>query len=203
MDLAQIFQVLKLSFVVATLSLILKTWVMMKATGFEKIFFSQEKNLMINIVRLIFFAIITTPLGIWYLSYGSHISITNGRTEEIVALLIMSLLLSIFVVFQIGYPFFSDPLGKDAYYIILPDQTKAYLIKSLNRNEILAYTHPRFEEINKDKESPEENQIIILKKEDVKTQRIYRIRHKDAFLVLVKAKITALKAKRNAHQRNN
>lgn len=170
---------------------------MMKATGFEKIFFSQEKNLMINIVRLIFFAIVTTPLSIWYLSFGSNISISHGKSEEIVALLLMSLLLSIFVVFQVGYPFFSDPLGKDAYYIILPDQTKAYLIKSLNRSEILAYTYPRFEEINIDRNSSE-NQVIVLKKEEVKTKRIYRIRHKHGFLVAIKTKIIELKNKRRA-----
>lgn len=195
MDLSQIFEALKLSFVAGAISLFLKTCVMMKATGFEKIFFSQEKNLMINIVRLIFFAIVTTPLSIWYLSFGSNISVTNGKAEEIVALLLISLLLSIFVVFQVVYPFFSDPLGKDAYYIILPDQTKAYLIKSLNRNEILAYTYPRFEEINIDRNSSE-NQIIVLKKEEVKTKRIYRIRHKGGFLVLIKTKITELKNKR-------
>ncbi|ABY44793.1 hypothetical protein [Bacillus mycoides] len=203
MSLTQIFDVLKLTFAVAVVSLILKTWVMIKASELERIFFSQEKNLMINLVRLIFIAIILTPLSIWYLSYGSNISINNVRNEEIIFLLIMSLLLSIFAAFQLVYPFFSDPLGKDAYYIVLPDQTKAYLIKSLNRNEILAYTHPRFEEINRDKNTPEKNQIIILKKDDVKTQRIFRIRYKKSFIESLKIKITDLKNKRNNQQTNN
>lgn len=80
-------------------------------------------------------------------------------------------------------------------HIILPDQTKAYLIKSWNRNEISAFNYPHFKEINLDRNSSK-NQIIVLQKEEVKTKRIYRIHFKTGFLVSIKTKITKLKNKR-------
>ncbi|PGX74540.1 hypothetical protein COE45_28680 [Bacillus thuringiensis] len=72
-------------------------------------------------------------------------------------------------------------------HIIHPNQAKAYLIKSWNRNEVSTFNYPRFEEINLDRNSSK-NPIIFLQKEGVKTKRIYRIQLKTGFLVSIKTK---------------
>ncbi|PGQ09647.1 hypothetical protein COA05_30425 [Bacillus thuringiensis] len=92
------------------------------------------------------------------------------------------------LVLEIYVPYLSDPLGKDAYYIKQDDESKIYLIKSLNKLEILGYSHPRLKKI--DKNNPENNYTRILKKDDVKNTVIFRERYQDSLLDRIKSWIS-------------
>jgi len=184
MDLTNIFQTLNITYYVAAGLLLLKTCTILKASSIEKLFFNQEKILLIQILHIIIFTIFITPITILYFYIFSDKSLNISNINEIIGFIIVSLLVSSILVLEIYIPYLSDPLGKDAYYIKQDDDSKIYLIKSLNKLEILGYSHPRLKKI--DKNNPNNNYTRILKKEDVKNTVIFRERYQDSLLDKIK-----------------
>ncbi|PHA58728.1 hypothetical protein COF07_10325 [Bacillus wiedmannii] len=184
MELTNIFQTLNITYYVAAGLFLLKTCTIIKASSIEKLFFNQEKVLFIQILHVIIFAIFITPITILYFYIFSDRQLNISDINDIIGFIIVSLLVSTVVVLEIYVPYLSDPLGKDAYYIKLNDGTKVYLIKSLNKLEILGYSHPRLKRI--DKNNSNKNQTRILEKEYVKNTVIFRERYKDSLLEKIK-----------------
>lgn len=159
-----------ITIIISTSLIILKGVNLLFTSNVEKIFFSMEKNIFIRFSQVtIMSMLLVFPLAPILRPLFQLPEVIDW--EILASYYIVCFPFSFFITFIIYHLLLPDYLGNYAYFIKHETHGKLYIIKSINRNEILLYSHPRLTE---GAETPELNISIILLKEDVKKGIIYR-----------------------------
>lgn len=176
-DLQTLLKELPFPYIVITITVItilLRGVNSLLSSNIEKIFFSMEKNIFIRFSHIIIISIVLSILFVPIVSY----LFTWPETIDLSGLIVFYLVCfsysfpSTFIIYHLILP---DYLGNYAYFIDHEDHGKLYIIKSMNKKEILLYTHPR---LNEGSNNPENDFSVILLKEDIKKRVIYRENYK-------------------------
>ncbi|TBX90831.1 hypothetical protein E0M29_09780 [Bacillus cereus] len=159
-----------ITIVVSIIFIIFKGMALLQTSNVEKIFFSFEKNIFIRFSHVVIISIPITFLFSALLSHFLHIPLQQEK-NFLIAYFTICFMFIFAITLQLYLIFFPDYLGKFAYYIEHEKYGKLYIIKSINRKEVLLYSHPR---LYKDVGNSQHNKSLILEKEFIKKQLIYR-----------------------------
>lgn len=173
---------------------ILKFITMLNLYPVEKIFNSNEKNLMIRISKALLWAIPLSFLIRSLLKIFAPIEVDFSQILELeIAYFSISYLTSVLLTIQISTSFFPDVFGKYAYYINHPDFGKMYISRILNKDEVILFTNKK---IYMDSNNPS---TFIMKKEVLKTFEIKQEKEKNMiplFFNLLKKRGTTKRKKK-------
>ncbi|HHT7139355.1 hypothetical protein PDQ76_02145 [Bacillus cereus] len=144
------------------------------SSNVEKIFFSMEKNILIRFSHIVMMSVVLSFLFIPIVNYF----FTWPDTIDLLSLIVFYLTcftFSLSINLLIYHLLLPDYLGNYAYFIKHENHGKLYIIKSMNKKEILLYSHPRLTE---ESNELDKNFSVILLKEDIKKRAIYRENYK-------------------------
>lgn len=144
------------------------------SSNVEKIFFSMEKNILIRFSHIVMMSVVLSFLFIPIVNYF----FTWPDTIDLLSLIVFYLTcftFSLSINLLIYHLLLPDYLGNYAYFIKHENHGKLYIIKSMNKKEILLYNHPRLTE---ESNELDKNFSVILLKEDIKKRAIYRENYK-------------------------
>ncbi|OFD06191.1 hypothetical protein COO04_16410 [Bacillus toyonensis] len=169
-----------ITIIISTSLIILKGINLLFTSNVEKIYFSMEKNILIRFSHITIISILLVfPLS--PILRPLFVLPETINWEVLAGFLIACFPFSFFITYIIYHFLLPDYLGNYAYFIKHETHGKLYIIKSINRKEILLYSHPRLTE---GENTPELNFSIILLKEDVKKRVIYRENYNATFKTL-------------------
>ncbi|PFV05730.1 hypothetical protein COL10_24025 [Bacillus cereus] len=140
------------------------------SSNVEKIFFSMEKNILIRFSHIIIISIVLSILFMPIIGYLFTWPDTINLSDLIVFYLVC-FTYTFPITFIIYHLILPDYLGNYAYFIEHENHGRLYIIKSMNKKEILLYTHPR---LTKGSNEPDKDFSVVLLKEDIKKRVIYR-----------------------------
>lgn len=144
---------------------------LLKATPIEKIFYTSEKNVFIRFCYILISNIPFTLLMFWYMSTHLNEDMTETNLPKMTIILIYfigSYLVCLIVTFSIFYSFKEKYLGRYSFYIEHKELGKMYVIKSVNKKEVLL---SEIQDINSYSEIAK---ILIMSKEELKTFAIFQ-----------------------------
>ncbi|HDR8188339.1 TPA: hypothetical protein QC285_005399 [Bacillus cereus] len=171
-----------ITIIISTSLIILKGVNLLFTSNVEKIYFSMEKNIFIRFSHITILSILLVfPLSPILRPLFELPDIINW--EVFAGFLIACFPFSFFITYIIYHLLLPDYLGNFAYFIKHETYGKLYIIKSINRKEILLYSHPRLTE---GRGTSENDFSIILLKDDVKKMVIYREKYNVALKSLKK-----------------
>ncbi|PEK65718.1 hypothetical protein [Bacillus wiedmannii] len=155
---------------VSVFFILFKGIALLQTSNVEKIFFSIEKNIFIRFSHITIISLsLTFPLADLF-RFVLQIPIQLDK-NFLIAYFVMCFMFTFLITLQLYLIFFPDYLGKFAYYINHEEHGKLYIIKTINRKEILLYSHPR---LYLGDATSDTNKSLILLKEDIKKKAIYR-----------------------------
>lgn len=175
----------------SVIMLILSAIVILNSSKVERIFFSQQKNLIIQLLHIVLTAFFFTLLYIQGAEWITGESVINAKDikHSLIIIAISYLFISI-IVGQFYYILNSYYLGRDTYYIIDPKHGKLYLIKSINSKEVLLFNHPRLSE--RDYEDPTNNIFVFRSKESIKEGEIYQGEYTDSLFKSIRKTLNSI-----------
>ncbi|MES5865314.1 hypothetical protein [Bacillus cereus group sp. RP32] len=152
----------------------LKGFSLLLSSNVEKIFFSMEKNILIRFAHIVIMSmvlsILFTPIVCSNLLGPEKVNLTSLIASYLACFTF--LFISSFLTYRLIIP---DYLGNYAHFIMHENHGKLYIIKSMNKTEILLYSHPRLTEGSN---NPKDDFSVVLLKEDIKKRVIYRENYK-------------------------
>jgi hypothetical protein len=152
-------------------TVLLRYVALLKSSRIEHLFYKTEKILFIQISRVL---LITIPISLYVTEILLNLvppyeAQMNGNQLEIyLAYFLVGYLITFFLALQIYMGFFSDYLGRFAYYIDHAEFGKLYILKTISKNEVLLYSQPR------DYFIQGQNLSYIMKFDEVKQHQIYQ-----------------------------
>lgn len=170
-NLQQLLPAITISSIIAIGSIVLRFLVLVRSSKIERIFYTSEKNLLIQISQVsiisVPFSLLLTEVLQFFIPYEGNYTVQQ-KNELYLAYLVVSYFASLVFVGQIYTALFSDFLGKYSFYIEHGELGKMYIVKSMNKKEVILFEGPRIY-FHKD-----DSKSLIITKDELKQHVIFQ-----------------------------
>lgn len=130
---------------IAGFTFVLKIISMVSSSKLEKLLYTKEKILMTQIFQVLLISIPISLLIAQLLEHFTPISKSEINNESTILLIYLAVgyFFSVFFVLPIYFGIFSDFLGKSSYYIEHEIHGKMYIVKAMNKKELMLFENRR------------------------------------------------------------
>lgn len=182
-SISQLIPILTTGIVMTTVTAIISFITMLNSSKIEKIFFTTEKRLAIQISNVALVSIPIALFSVWVYTLFKPLKEVDPehQLELFIAYFLVFYITSVFFVGYLYGAFFSDLLGRYAFYIEHDFEGKMYVVKSMNKKEVILYNKPRLYN------TLENSKYYIITREELKEYTIFQEKMKNTgFLDVIK-----------------